>query len=91
VREAIREYGASDPYEGVELLCRYESAEARLTLRGLPGTSIPFGSLVDLTRGRAMPHPITTRDDGVIEMVVKDCGPRMQLRIQWRPERPASV
>jgi len=86
VTEAMRVYGAVDPYEGVELLSRYESAEARLTLRGLPARAKPFGSVVDLTRGRAMPHPIARRDDGAHELVVHDCAPRMQLRIQWRPE-----
>jgi 3',5'-cyclic AMP phosphodiesterase CpdA len=87
VREALRAYGPVDPFEGVELLCRYESAEARLTLRGLPASTRPFGSTVDLTRGRAMPQPLVRRDDGSVEMIVTPCPPRTQLRIQWRPER----
>jgi len=86
VKEALRQYGATDPYEGVELLCRYESAEARLRLRGLPAGTRPFGSVVDLTRGRSMPQPILRRDDGSVEVVVEQCPPRTQLRIQWRPE-----
>jgi 3',5'-cyclic AMP phosphodiesterase CpdA len=86
VTESLREYGPTDPYEGVELLCRYESAEARLTLRGLPEAALPFGSAVDLTRGRAMPQPIVRREDGAVEVVMAPCPPRTQLRIQWRPE-----
>ncbi len=85
VREALREYGAVDPYEGVELLARYESDEARLTLRGLPAHARPFGSVVDLTRGRAVPHPLVRGEDGSVEVVVRNCPPRTQLRIQWRP------
>jgi 3',5'-cyclic AMP phosphodiesterase CpdA len=84
VNEALRVYGPTDPYEGVELLSRYESAEARLTLRGLPPSTTPFGSAVDLTRGRAMPHPIVRREDGSVEALLSPCPPRTQLRIQWR-------
>ncbi len=84
--EALREYGATDPYEGVELLCRYESAQASLTLHGLPPAAKVFGSVVDLTRGRAVPHALGRRADGSVEVVVERCAPRMQLRIQWRPE-----
>jgi 3',5'-cyclic AMP phosphodiesterase CpdA len=84
--ESLREYGPTDPYEGVELLCRYESAEARLILRGLPEKASPFASAVDLTRGRAMPQPLVRRDDGAVEVMLAPCPPRTQLRIQWRPE-----
>jgi 3',5'-cyclic AMP phosphodiesterase CpdA len=87
VKEALRTYGATDPYEGVELLCRYESDLARLSVSGLPRGARPFGSVVDLTRGRAMPQPLVRRADGRVEVVVERCAPRMQLRIQWRPER----
>jgi 3',5'-cyclic AMP phosphodiesterase CpdA len=85
VKEALREYGATDPYEGVELLCRYESREACLTLHGLPASAFPFGSAVDMTRGRAMPQPLVHRNDGSVEVRLSPCPPRTQLRIQWRP------
>jgi 3',5'-cyclic AMP phosphodiesterase CpdA len=85
VREALEQYGPTAPHEGVELLCRYESAEARLSLRGLPVEARPFGSVIDLTRGRTMPEPLVRRGDGAVEMVVRPCPPRTRLRIQWRP------
>ncbi len=87
VDEAVRVYGEIDPFEGVELLSRYESREARLTLRGLPLAVKPFGSAVDLTRGRAVPHPIQRHPDGAVEILLEHCPPRTELRIQWRPER----
>ena len=55
------------------------------TLRGLPAHARPFGSVVDLTRGRAVPHPLVRGEDGSVEVVVRNCPPRTQLRIQWRP------
>lgn len=85
VEEALRAYGPTDPYEGVELLCRYESREARLSVAGLPAGAVPFGSVVDLTRGRALPRPVSRRPDGSVELIVAPCSPRMRLRIQWRP------
>lgn len=85
VEEALRHYGPVNPYEGVELLCRYESAEARLTLHGLPAGVVPFGSAVDLTRGRAVPRRVGKVDGGGVELVMAPCPPRTLLRIQWRP------
>jgi len=90
VKEALRAYGVVDPFEGVELLCRYESADARLTLRGLPTDAKAFGSVVDLTRGRVVPHPLVRGDDGTLEVRVRHAPPRTQLRIQWRPSRPGA-
>lgn len=88
VDEALRLYGPLDPFEGVEVMNRYESKLTRLVLRGLPAETTPFGSVVDLTRGNVAPADVK-RDGDAWVVTVAPCPPRMQLRIQWRPERSA--
>ncbi|MGE3636683.1 MAG: hypothetical protein AB7P00_42670, partial [Sandaracinaceae bacterium] len=88
-REERRSVGRhATPFGRVQLMNRYQSRLATLSLRGLGERSATaFGSVTDL--GTGLERPANVEVDGdLVTLQVTDCPPRSLLRIYWLLEDP---